>query len=117
MKTLFAAIVGYAAILLSCAAADTNSIIGEWRTGKVLSQLGPSVTAYTFNTNSTFRVATTFTQGAMPAMGATGTYSVVTNRIFMVARGRTNSAAFTFEGETLVLNQGPAKIFKLTKKK
>ena len=117
MKTLFAAIFGYAAILLSCAAADTNSIIGEWRTGEVLSQLGPSVTAYTFNSNGTFSVATTFTQGGMPAMSATGTYSVITNRIVMVGRRRTNSAAFAFEGETLVLNEGPAKIFRLTKKK
>ena len=117
MKPLLAAIISHGAILLSCTAADTNSIIGEWRTGEVLSQLGPSITAYTFSTNSTFRVATTFTQGGMTAMGATGTYSVVTNRVFMVARGRTNSAAFTFEGETLVLNEGPAKIFRLTKKK
>ena len=117
MKTLLAVIAGHAVILLSCVAADTNSIIGEWQTGEVLSQLGPSVSTYTFNTNGTFRVATRFTQGLMPAMSGSGTYTVTTNKIFMVGRGRTNAATDTFEGKTLVINEGPAEIFRLTKKK
>jgi hypothetical protein len=72
---------------------------------------------YTSNTNRTLRVATTFTRGGMPAMAVTGTYSVVANRIVKVARARTNSATFSFEGKTLILKEGASETFRLTKKK
>ena len=117
MKTLFPVTCALTLTLCRGLAADTNSIIGEWRTGMVLSQLGPSVTTYTFNTNGTFRVAMTLTQGTLPAIGATGTYTVVANRIIKVVRGRTNSSAFSFEGKTLVLKEGASEVFRLTKKK
>ena len=92
MKTLFAVTFALTLTVLHGLAADTDSVIGEWRTGMVLSQLGPSVTTYTFNTNGSFRVAMTLTQGTLPAIGATGTYTVVTNRIIKMVRGRTNSS-------------------------
>ena len=117
MKTTFASTTALTLTLLHGLAADTNSVIGEWRTGTVLSQFGPSVTTYTFNTNGTFRVAMTLTQGKLPAMGATGTYAVVANRMVKVVRGRTNSATFSFEGKTLILKEGASETFRLTKKK
>ena len=76
MRTLFAATAVFPMTVLHCLAAGSNSMIGERRTGAALSQLGPSVTTYTFATNRTFRVATKFTGVGLPAMAVTGTYRV-----------------------------------------
>jgi hypothetical protein len=98
MKALFAAIAALTMRLLHCLAAGTNPMIGEWRTGVVLSQFGRSVTTYTFDPHRTFRVATTFSRVGLPAMAVTGTDSFVTNKILRVASGRTNTATLSFEG-------------------
>jgi len=123
MKTFLAATAGLTITLLRCLAADTNSIIGDWETDEVLSQLGPSVTAYSFRTNGTFTVSTRFTQGLMPTMGGTGTYRIVTNstsltnQLVKVMKGRTNVNSYYFHGSTLVIDQGrPSKVFKLKRK-
>jgi hypothetical protein len=123
MKTFLAAVASLALTLLHCHAADTNSIIGDWQTEEVMSQLGPSVTAYSFTTNGTFTLSTKFTQGVMPTMSVTGAYHVVTsttsltNRLVTVAKGRTNTALCYFQGSTLVIDEGrPTKIFKLKRK-
>jgi hypothetical protein len=52
MKTFLLAL--FATALLHCQAAEANSIIGDWQPDEVLSQFGPSVTAYLFTTNGTF---------------------------------------------------------------
>src|SRR5712671_4969703 len=107
MKTFLAAIGSLTLVLLRCHAADTNSIVGDWQTAEVLSQLGPSVTAYSFTTNGTFTLSTKFTQGVIPTMSVTGTYHVVTsasrltNQLVTVAKGRTNTASYYFHGSTL----------------
>jgi hypothetical protein len=50
-------------------------------------------------------------------MGTTGTYSVVSSKIHLYGRGRTNTVVYTFEGETLVIDEGPKKIFRLDRVK
>lgn len=75
MKVLFAATAALTMKLLHCLAAGSHSMIGERRTGAALSQLGRSVTTYTFDTNRTFRVVTTCTRVGLPAMAVTGTSS------------------------------------------
>jgi hypothetical protein len=123
MRTPLAAAISLTLILLSCEAADTNSIIGDWQTEEVLSQLGPSVTAYSFSTNGTFASSTRFTQGQIPTMSGTGTYHLVTNatsltnQLVTVAKRRTNTASYYFQGSTLVIDEGrPSKMFKLKRK-
>jgi hypothetical protein len=123
MKTFLAAVVSLTLTILSCEAADTNSIIGDWQTEEVLSQLGPSVTAYSFYTNGTFASSVRFTLGQIPTMSLTGTYHLVTNatgltnQLVTVAKGRTNTASYYFQSSTLVIDEGqPSKIFKLKRK-
>ena len=108
---------------LYSSAADTNSLVGEWQTGLVLSQFGPSITEYAFATNGTFTSSVRFTQGVIPSMTLTGKYYVVsnasglTNTLVTVAKGRTNTELFYFEDGILVLDEGrPTKIFKLKRK-
>jgi hypothetical protein len=78
-----------------------------------MSQLGPSVTTYVFNTNGTFRVSTSFELGGVPTMSATGTFRVVTNKVLLYGRGRTNTAEYTLDGDTLVIDEGRKKVFRL----
>jgi hypothetical protein len=122
MKTFLAA-TSLIFCLLPCCVADTNSIIGDWQTDEVLSQLGPSVTAYSFTTNGAFTLSTKFTQGVIPTMSVTGAYHVVasatglTNQLVSVAKGRTNTTWCYFQGSMLVIDEGrPTKIFKLKRK-
>ena len=97
---------------------QTNSIVGEWSTSEILSQLGPSVTSYSFTASGSFTVTTKFTHGQIPDMSATGTYHATANTITLVADSRTNTASYHFESATLVIDEGrPSKIFRLTKKK
>ncbi len=124
MKMFFASAVSLTLLLLHCQAADTNSIIGDWQTDEVLSQFGPSVTAYSFRTNGTFTASIRFTQGLMPTQGGTGKYHLVitnstalTNQLVTVVRGRTNIASYYFQGDRLVIDEGrPTKVFKLKRK-
>ena len=118
MKALTLIITGFVLTLAGIASGQTNSLVGVWSTGEVLSQLGPSVTSFTFDTNGSFTVATKFTQGQIPDMSATGTYHVTTNTITMITGTRTNTDSYSFEGSTLVIDEGrPSKVFRLTRKK
>jgi hypothetical protein len=124
LNTCLAAIIGVVLAVPHCrAAADTDSIVGHWQTDEVLSQLGPSVTTYSFTTNGLFTLATKFTQTPIAPMSVAGTYHVITdatnrtNTLVTVARGRTNTAPYYFQGSTLVIDEGrPSKIFRLRQK-
>ena len=123
MKTFLSATVSLALTLLHCQAA-ANSIIGDWHTDEVLSQLGTSVTAYSFRTNGTSTVSIKFTRGLIPTMGGTGMYHLVitnsaalTNQLVTVVKGRTNIASYCFHGDRLVIDEGrPTKVFNLKRK-
>ncbi len=118
MKARTVIITGFIMSAATFASGQTNSIIGEWSTGEVLSQLGPSVTSYTFARDGSFTAATQFTQGLIPNMSKAGTYRATTNTITMTLGERTKTASYYFEGSTLVIDEGiPSKVFRLTKKK
>jgi hypothetical protein len=118
MKTLTAVMIGFIVTATVVTGSQRDSVVGEWSTGEVLSQLGPSVTSYTFATNGSFTVATKFTQGQIPTMSASGVYHATTNAIIMITNSHTNTVYYRFEGSTLVIDEGrPSKVFRLTKKK
>ena len=96
--------------------AETNSIVGAWATDEILSQLGPSKTHYTFMTNGIFTVKTEFTHGLIPTMSATGKYDIVGDTIVMSGPFETNTAQYVFEKESLVINEGRSKVFRLKRK-
>jgi hypothetical protein len=125
MKTLIAIVVSFSFTLLQCRAGDTNSVIGDWQSDEVLSQLGPSVTAYSFRTSGTFTLSTKFTQGLIPPISGTGTYHLVitnsmslTNQLVTVMNGRTNFDSCYFQNDRLIIDEGrPSKVFKLKRTK
>jgi hypothetical protein len=102
---------------LACLAADTNSIIGEWATGRIMSQLGPQVTTYAFETNGIFWQTTVFEHGRIRPFISTGTFAISTNTIFLQMRLRTNAVAYALERDTLIIDEGHKEVFRLKKVK
>jgi hypothetical protein len=114
MNKLIAAVLGVVLVIFRCTAVETNSIVGVWSTDEVLSQLGPSVTTYSFGTNDAFQTKFKRTQEPKLQLDGTGKYWVIENRIFMVSKGRTNVALYSFQDGWLVIEEETSKdVFRL----
>ena len=100
--------------LLSCHRATTDStLIGKWKTDTVMSQLGPSVTEFTFREDGTFALSTSFTW-AIPTITAGGQYRIKGNEIIMFTPEKESTATFSFEGhDVLIIDDGPVDRFRL----
>lgn len=115
MNNQIGATLGVILLVFPSVAAETNSIVGVWRTDEILSQMGPSVVTYSFGTNGGYQSGIKKTQSPMLSLGGTGKYWTTTNQIFMVSKGRTNIASYVFQEGMLVIDEGNEKIFRLKK--
>src|SRR5882724_2494570 len=87
-------------------------LIGRWSTGCAMSQLGPSMTRYTFRSDQTFTGS--FTTCWFLRLGGSGTYAVEGDRLRLQTTDRTNTARFYFDGDHLVIHEG-SDTFRLRK--
>ena len=86
-------------------------LVGRWSTGCVMSQLGPSMTRYTFRSDQTFDLS--FTASFFRLSGS-GTYRIEDDRLLLTSPQKTNTARFGFDGDHLVIREG-ADTFRLHK--
>jgi|GEM_PF-5178857 len=75
-------------------------LVGRWSTGFVMSQLGPSITRYTFRSDNTFHLS--FTTWFMRASDS-GSYHSHGEVITLTGEQKTLTLRFHFEGDDLVL--------------
>jgi hypothetical protein len=91
------------ASLLACHHATTDrTLLGQWKTDTVMSQLGPSVTAFTFREDGTFTVSTRF-KTPVPAITASGQYRIEGNRLVMFLPETESAATFSFESDDVLI--------------
>ena len=76
-----------------------------------MSQLGPSMTRYTFRSDQTFDG--TFTAWFI-RLGGSGTYLVEGERLILQTPDKTNTARFQFDEDHLVIHEG-SDTFRLHK--
>ena len=68
-----------------------------------MSQLGPSMTRYTFRSDQTFNLS--YTAWFFRISGS-GTYRIEDNRLLFATPQKTNTARFSFDGDRLVIREG-----------
>jgi hypothetical protein len=115
MNNQIGAILSVLLLIFPSLGAETNSIVGVWRTDEVLSQIGPSVITYSFGPNGGYQSGIKKTQSPMLSLGGNGKYWTTTNQIFMVSNGRTNIALYSFQEGALVIREGDQDVFRLKK--
>ena len=100
--------------LVGCSSPIRNDapLVGRWSTGCVMSQLGPSMTRYTFRSDQTFD--SSFTTYWFLRLGASGIYVVEGDRLRFQTPDKTNTARLHFDGDHLVIQQG-SDTFRLHK--
>ena len=76
-----------------------------------MSQLGPSMTRYTFQSDQTFDLS--FTAWFF-RMSGSGTYRIEDDRLLFETPQKTNTARFSFDGDHLVIRER-ADTFRLHK--
>lgn len=86
-------------------------LVGRWSTGCVMSQLGPSMSRFTFRSDQTCDVS--FTAWFM-RLSDCGTYRVDGDTIILQGRRKTSTMRFTFDGDHLLLRE-PGETFRLHK--
>ena len=86
-------------------------LVGRWSTGCVMSQLGPSMSRFTFHSDETCHVS--FTAWFM-RLSDSGTYRVDGDTITIQGKRKTSTMRFTFDGDHLILRE-PADTFRLHK--
>ena len=88
-----------------------DSIVGVWRSDEILSQLGPSVIQYTFGADGSVHMRQTFTHGQIGPLEADGRFRATSDEIIFLGDEKTHRATYSFEGDTLVIDEG--EVFRL----
>jgi hypothetical protein len=120
IRTWFVVILGSVIGSVSCAAADTDRIVGQWHGSRLLRQIGPADVTWAFNRDGTFFVkATRSTPDRSSLQGAGGNYLLGGARItFIVTSPPIRAATYSYkiDGDTLVLGAEPRGVIRLHKR-
>ena len=96
-------------------ASSDPKLIGDWETDRTLGQLGESITRYTFRANGSYEVSTTLIQ-ARQELSAAGDFRTEGNRLIDTGPNGTNESTYSFDGETLIIEEADGDIFRLKRK-
>ena len=90
-------------------------ILGEWTTGKVLSQLGESITQYRFNNDGSFTITTTLIQMNQKLSGK-GSFETNGDQLILKSPNKESKSTYYFEGNDLIIIESDGDKFRLKRK-